>query len=164
VGAGRGGSAGVGGSGAGAGVGGSAGAGVGGGAGAGDYYVTAVVDGVEIVADMSAYTYWFQGLLPGYVTIEARNAEWQWYIVTREIVHPNGCSYITLGEVPENISTIAGSYTEGANCTVNVTMEAPNTGDVLEGTFSAVLKAYVASEPVTVSEGRFRVPRLAEMP
>jgi hypothetical protein len=141
-----------------------AGGGSGGSAGEGDYFVSAVVDGVPTRAEMQAVTYWFQGLQPGYVTVEGQNADYQWYFVTMEsALSPNGCSYLTLLPAGSNPEAALASFYEGKSCTVNITQEAPNVGDVLEGTFSATL-GRSAMDEVIVTEGRFRVPRIAEMP
>jgi hypothetical protein len=113
---------------------------------------------------MQAVTYWFQGLLPGSVAVEAQNAEYHWYIVTDESAsRPNACGYITLLPAGLEPTMSLASYTEGSSCTVTITQEALNVGDVLEGTFSAEL-ANFAMTRATVMEGRFRVPRIAEMP
>jgi hypothetical protein len=136
----------------------------GGAAGSGDYYVRAVVGGEPLVAEMAVSTYWFEGLQQGYVVVEGRSADHQWYIVTRENTVTNGCSYITLEEIPRNFSTVLSTVYDGGSCSLTVTTEAPNPGDVLEGTFTAVLKIANGTEGVNAIEGSFRAPRLAEMP
>lgn len=52
---------------------------------------------------------------------------------------PNGCSYITLANIPSSIAMDLASFSEGGSCTVKITQEAPNPGDVFAGTFSAEL-------------------------
>jgi hypothetical protein len=140
---------------------------VGGGGGSGgdsEYFVSAVVDGVPTRAEMQAVTYWFQGLLPGQVTVEAHDAAYQWYIVTSESpISPDACVYMTLLPAGLEPAMSLASYTEGSSCTVTITQEALNVGDVLEGTFSGELASFAMAR-ATVTEGRFRVPRIEEIP
>jgi hypothetical protein len=54
----------------------------------------------------------------------------------------------------------------GGSCTVAVTRAAPNVGDETEGTFAGVLGVATggtdATPPIAVTNGRFRVPRVAD--
>ena len=54
----------------------------------------------------------------------------------------------------------------GGSCSVAVTRAAPNVGDETEGTFSGVALVFIGgtttTPPITVTNGRFRVPRIAD--
>ena len=53
---------------------------------------------------------------------------------------------------------------ERGSCSVQVTQAAPNVGDILEGTFTATLANPAHTQTKQVTNGRFRVPRVAEPP
>jgi hypothetical protein len=158
--------AGGGGGGAGAG-GGGGGAGAGGGGGDSDFYVRAFVDGVLVDARMGASAYWWEGIQEGAISFQASTADHKWFLLTYDTSFAtNACSggYMLLSSVPEVSSENYASYHEGASCTAKITQEAPNVGDVLEGTFSAELPNSNGSASVSVTEGTFRVPRAVGPP
>jgi hypothetical protein len=48
-----------------------------------------------------------------------------------------------------------------------VTSAAPNVGDIVEGTFSGTVVVFTGTsgtEPLTITNGRFRAPRIADRP
>jgi hypothetical protein len=150
-----------GGGGAGGGSGGSGGAGASGGSSAGssEYFISAVVDGVPVRAEMNVRTFWFQGLTEAQLALEGVNADWRFDFVVGNYESSTACTYVVL--TPVNVEgRSAGSYVEGGSCDMTVTADAPNVGDVLSGTFSAVVGTFTGEPLVTLTDGRFRAPRV----
>ena len=128
-------------------------------------FVTADVDGVTVRAEMQAAAYWFNGIQEGYLGIGAQSAEWQWVFVLQNTVGPGTCpgvGYIVLQ--PVGAPTMGrATYAAGGACATNVTAAAPAVGDMLEGTFTATLRGLGGGlQPATVTNGAFRVPRIAD--
>ena len=130
----------------------------------GDYFVSALVDGELLRAEIDVKAYWWPGLIEGWLGVEAETENRQWYFVVQESGTGNVCSYIVLAGIPEVATQDLASFWEGGNCEVALTHAAPNVGDILEGTFNAELKAPAGQLGVTVTEGEFRIPRIEDNP
>lgn len=118
-------------------------------------------------ARLDASAYWWTGIQEGTIAFQANDGVRAWFFVTyASSVAVNACAggYMVLADVPEDPVTDVASYSQGASATCKITQEAPNVGDVLEGTFSAELKSVIGALSVSVTEGSFRVPRIAEPP
>jgi hypothetical protein len=147
-------------------AGGSAGAsgsgGAGGAGGSGDYFVSVFEDGVPIRAETDVRAYWYEGLQPGWLLVEAFTEDHAFYLLVLNALSSKACSYMVSAAVPRTPQTERGSFVEGGSCNVTVTATAPEVGDVFEGTFSAVVGAFVGAPLVTLTEGRFRAPRIPD--
>jgi len=147
-----------------AGAGGTGAGGGGGAAGTGAVaFITGDVDGVTVRGEMQARAYWFQGLVQGELALEAHAPEWDWYLVITNSTAGNACAsgygqLIKAGSQTDGFASFKG----GATCTVTVTHSAPNVGDVLEGTFSGSWLAIVGEGMKTITNGSFRVARIAD--
>lgn len=150
-----------GGSGAGGSSGGSTGGqgGEGGAGGSGDYFISVLVDGVPVRAEMSVRAFWFQGLLDGWLELEGSTGERTFYFVVRNVVASNVCSYMTMQDLALPPTMVEASFVDGGVCNVTVTTAAPEIGDVFEGTFDAAVAALGGSDLTLLTEGRFRAPR-----
>jgi hypothetical protein len=126
--------------------------------------VSALVDGVLLQAETDVMAFWFQGLVEGTLGLQAKTADRRWDFVIKGSLTGNACSYVTLSSMPMMVTTDLASFSENASCDVSLTHWAPNVGDILEGTFSAELKSLGGSASATVTDGRFRAPRVAESP
>jgi hypothetical protein len=127
-----------------------------------EYFISAIVDGVPIRAEMNVQALWFQGLLEGSVGLEGSTAEQRFDFVLDDYVSPNACTYLVLSSLPLDQGQGAGSFVEGGSCEAMLTAAAPNVGDILEGTFSAVVGMFNGTPLVTLTDGRFRAPRVAD--
>jgi hypothetical protein len=121
--------------------------------------VSAVVDGVPIRAEMNVQAYWFQGLLDGWLELQGATEDRVFYVVLLNALSDDACSYLVFAPLPFEPFTAAGSYVEGGSCDVTVTATAPAVGDIIEGTFSAVVGPLGASPLLALTDGRFRAPR-----
>ena len=116
---------------------------------------------------MELVAYWQQDLNPAFIKIEARSSEWNWTLSTEnKISAPNTCNAGSITLFRRVGSTIGyTSFLGGGSCCVQVTRAAPAVGDVLEGTFSGTLVVFGDSTmTATITNGRFRVPRVADRP
>jgi hypothetical protein len=163
--------AGSGGAGARGGAGGNASGGSSGAAGssAGEFFIEGRVDGELVRVDATVRAYWFQGLLQGYIYVEALSDELGWSLIVTNYEGNSNCGSgtITLVHTEGNQTTYHLSDPfNGTNsgCSVLVEHAAPNVGDVIEGTFSGELKPLPGDPNATVSvtEGAFRAPRIAD--
>ena len=125
-------------------------------------FITADVDGVTVRGEAQAVSYWFQGLLQGWLAAEGSNAEWTWMLIIENLNGPGACSYGLLAPGGDTAVAFASYVPPDGRCDVTVTAAAPNVGDNLEGTFTATLKRGTTTKVVT--NGAFRVPRIAEPP
>lgn len=128
-------------------------------------FITADVDGVTIRAEMRAVSYWWSGLQQGFIEADAQNADWQWALVLRNVAGPAGCAggYIVLQ--PVNAAAMAyGTFGSEGACAVDLMAPAANVGDVLGGTFTATLDQMSGPMLKQVTNGSFRVPRIAGKP
>jgi len=128
-------------------------------------FITGDVDGVTIRAEMQAIAYWWSGIQDGSIGAEAQNADWQWILIVSNSTNGNACAggYVVL-QKPGMATMAFGSYGAEGACAVTVTAAAPNVGDVLEGTFTATLDQVSGSLLKQVTNGAFRVPRVAAAP
>lgn len=133
----------------------------GGGIGSGGF-IAGDVDGVTVRGETQAVSYWWSGLQDGWLAAEGSTAELTWMLIVRNAAGPGACSYAML--VPAGAPTqVFASYTPpDGRCDVTVTATAPDVGDNLEGTFTATLVRGTMTK--TVTNGAFRVPRIAEPP
>jgi hypothetical protein len=147
-------------------AGGSGRAGASGGGGAGgsssEYFISALVDGMPVRAEMNVRTYWFQGLSEVQLALEGSTADRRFDFVFGNYVAENPCNYVVLNSVPVMAGQAEASFVEGGSCDMTLTALAPNVGDIIEGTFSAVVGPLGAGPLVTLTEGRFRAPRAAD--
>jgi hypothetical protein len=144
--------------------GGAAGTGGGGAGGGGAVaFVTGDLDGVTIRGEDQAVAYYFDGLLLGSIAFQAHASGWDWYFVIGNNTYGNACSG-GYGQVTKTGDTSDGfaSFQDGATCTVTLTHDAQNVGDVLEGTFSGTWLAITGTGMKTITNGSFRVPRIAD--
>jgi hypothetical protein len=135
--------------------------GAGGRPGAGGF-ITGDVDGVTVRGETQAVSYWYQGLLEGWLLAEGSTAEWTWMLLINNRTGPGACSYGLLAPAGDTTRAFASYVLPDGRCDVTVTATAPNVGDNLEGTFTATLKRGTTVKVVT--NGAFRVPRIAEPP
>jgi hypothetical protein len=138
----------------------------GGSAGSGDAFVTGDVDGVTIRGEMNADAYWWSGIFAGNLGIDASDGAWTWsFVIANSTTVPNACAsgYVVLQAKAAPVKDFLGTGESGA-CNVQVTRAASNVGNYLEGTFTATLKVVAGAETKTVTNGRFRVPRVADRP
>jgi hypothetical protein len=112
-------------------------------------------------AEINARAFWFQGLQQGWLEVDGWTADRRFFLLVQNAINPNACSYMVLGDRPQVVSTERISLVEGGSCNVMVTATAPNVGDIIEGTFSGAVAA-PGSPLVTLTNGRFRVPRIAD--
>jgi hypothetical protein len=163
---GRGGESGGAGVGGGAGTGGRGGANASGSGGTGgtssEYFISAVVDGVPVRAEMNVQALWFQGLTEAQLALEGSTADRRFDVVVGNYASSNSCIYLVLTPVPEVPGQAAGSFVDGGSCEMTLAAAAPKVGDVLEGTFSAVVGTIGAAPLVTLTDGRFRAPRVPD--
>jgi hypothetical protein len=128
-------------------------------------FITADVDGITIRAEMRAVSYWWSGLQQGFIEADAQNADWQWALILRNVAGPAGCvgGYIVLQ--PVNAAAMAyGTFGSEGACAVDLMAPAANVGDVLGGTFTATLDQMSGPMLKQVTNGSFRVPRIAGKP
>lgn len=126
-----------------------------------EYFITADLDGATLDATTDVSAYWFPGLLDGSISMTGTDASRTWYFAILNTASGNACAggYITLDDLTnESGASDLATFWEGGSCTVTVTHAALNIGDVLEGTFQAVL-ANPTDPAVTVTNGRFRALR-----
>jgi hypothetical protein len=136
---------------------------------AAEFFVESRVDG-ELERDESdVRAYWFQGLQQGYLSIEAHTDEFGWWINVLNFDGADNCGTATitlaLYEGDETTYYLSDPYSElGHDCSIFVERAAPNVGDVIEGTFSGVLRRTPGDPNATlsVSAGAFRAPRIAD--
>lgn len=129
-----------------------------------EYYVTADLDADTVSATTDVSAYWFPGLLEGRISVTGTADSRTWYFMILNAVSDEACAggYITLDDLAnEPGASELATFWEGGSCTVAVTQAAPNVGDVLEGTFEAVL-ANPQGSAVSVTNGHFRAPRAAD--
>jgi len=162
--AGAAGAAGVAGAAGAAGAGGAAGtAGSGGGAGgATSYYIVGDIDGVTDRAEMNPVAYKYQGTATAELRVDASSTMWNWTVVVNNPTVGCGINLVRRGNFTAYTSALTGG-----SCTHTVTPAAPNVGDVLEGTFSGTVVIFTGATgtpPMTITNGRFRVPRIADQP
>jgi hypothetical protein len=145
-------------------AGGVGGASGGGGAngGSSEYFVSALVDGTPVRAEMNVRTYWFQGLSEAQLALEGSTADRRFDFVFGNYVAENPCNYVVLNSVPVVGGQAEASFVEGGRCDMTLTALAPNVGDIIEGTFSAVVGPLGSGPLVTLTEGRFRAPRVPD--
>ena len=128
-------------------------------------YVVADADGVTARAEMTAVAYRYPGLPAGDVRAEGSATEWQWALEFGNAVGPDTTCTILLAKRSGGFQVFT-SRTPGGSCSIAVTRAAPNVGDETEGTFSGVvlwvLGGTSTTQPITVTNGRFRVPRIAD--
>ena len=130
-------------------------------------FVTGDVDGVTLRTDHHAVAYWFSGIQEGFLGVEAQEEQWQWVLVIRNAVGHWTCpadGSIVLQPVDSSASGLSTSATGGA-CAFEVT-SAPEVGGVFEGTFTATIARLTGTmrAPAAVTNGAFRVPRVADTP
>jgi hypothetical protein len=135
--------------------------GVGGSPGSGGF-ITGDVDGVRVRGETQAVSYWWSGLLDGWLAAEGSTAEWTWMLIVKNLAGPAACSYAMLTPPGDPTKTFASYVEPDGRCDVTVTAAAPNVGDNLEGTFTATLVRGTMAKVVT--NGAFRLPRIAEPP
>jgi hypothetical protein len=129
-------------------------------------FISADVDGVTIRAEMQAVSYWWSGIQEGWIGAEAQNGEWQWNLVVRNAPGPTAClggGYVGLQPVDAPAMGYGTFGTDGA-CAAELTAAAPSVGDVLEGTFTGTLDQLSGPGVKQVTNGAFRVPRIAGQP
>jgi hypothetical protein len=117
---------------------------------------------VPIRAETDVRVYWFQGLLDGWVTLEGSTEDRAFGFVLQNAISSDACSYVVFGDLPRMAATERGSYVTDGRCDVTVTATALDLGDVFEGTFSAVVGRIGNPTLVTLTEGRFRAPRVPD--
>ena len=155
----------AGGVGASGGASGSAGASGAGGSAIAGYYITGDVDGVTVRAEMGAVAYWWSGIVTGTIAADASAASWAWsLIVVNGTNVASNCSAAEIFLYPPGHPEMGFAKSNGGSCSVQVTQAAPNVGDILEGTFTATLANPAQTQTKQVTNGRFRVPRVAEPP
>jgi hypothetical protein len=125
-------------------------------------FITADVDGVTIRGEMQAVSYWWSGIQEGSIAADAHNGEWQWSLILRNATGRATCSGVL--QVVGSAAMSFGSFGAEGGCATNVTTAALNVGDVLEGTFTATLRQVNGATLKQVSNGAFRVPRIAAPP
>ena len=150
---------------------GAAGAGGGGASGGGAggttaYFIAADVDGVTMRAEANANAAWFRGLNPGYLTLAASGNGWQWNLTLINMSGNPPCGTASVLLLYDDISMGSyGTYAAGDSCMFAVSSAAPAVGDVIEGTFSAMMSALPTNHPDRVAtNGAFRVPRIETPP
>jgi hypothetical protein len=111
---------------------------------------------------MDVRVFWYQGVLDGWLILEGSAENHEFDFVVQNASSSNACSYVVSAALPRMPATERASYAEGGSCDVMVTVTAPNVGDVFEGTFSAVVGTYAGTPLVTLTDGRFRAPRLPD--
>lgn len=129
-------------------------------------FITGDVDGVTIRAEMRAVSYWWSGIQDGWLGAEAQNAEWQWSLVLPNATGPlAACSggYVVLQTAGSGTMAFGSFGADGA-CAADVTAAAPDVGDVFEGMFTATLDQVSGAMLKQVTNGAFRVPRIAGPP
>jgi hypothetical protein len=125
-------------------------------------FITGDVDGVTVRGETQAVSYWWSGLLEGWLAAEGSTAEWTWTLIVQNVAGPAACSYALLAPAGDANKAFASYAQPDGRCDVTVTAAAPNVGDNLEGTFTATLVRGTTAKVVT--NGAFRVPRIAEPP
>ena len=129
-------------------------------------FVTGDVDGVTLRTGRHAVAYWFSGIQEGFLGVEAQEEQWQWVLVIRNAVGRRTCpadGYIVLQPV-DSAAMARATYAAGGTCAFEIT-RAAGVGEVLEGTFTATIARVVGSKtPMTVTNGAFHVPRIADTP
>ena len=151
----------------GSGGGGSGGGGSGGGAGgASGYFITADVDGATMRGETNVRAYWFQGLQPGYLSLTASGTGWSWTLVFVNMTGTPACGTASVQLSYDDASMGSyGTFHAGDTCAFTVSSAAPTVGDVLEGTFSAMMSGSPTNHPNRVAtSGAFRVPRVEDAP
>jgi hypothetical protein len=151
---------------------GSGGAGEGGGrggaGGTAEHHVVGDRDGVTVRGETQAVAYWFQGLTDGSIVIEGSDDEWTWYLLVTNSETASACAGGYLELIKRGSNGIDGfaSFHAGGACTVAVTHAAPAVGDLLEGTFAATVYPILGpnTSPTSITNGRFRVPRIDGQP
>lgn len=130
-------------------------------------FVTGNLEGSTVRTDRRAVAYWFSGIKQGFLGVEAQDDQWQWVLVIRNAVGHWTCpadGSIVLQPVDSSASGLSTSATGGA-CAFEVT-SAPEVGGVFEGTFTATIARLTGTmrAPAAVTNGAFRVPRVADTP
>jgi hypothetical protein len=140
--------------------------GAGGTGGASGYFITAEVDGVTMRAETNVRAYWFQGLQPGYLGLTASGSGWSWELVMVNMTGTPACGTASVQLNYDDTSMGSyGTFHAGDACAFTVSSAAPAVGDVLEGTFSAMMSGMPTTNPDRVAtNGSFRVPRVADEP
>lgn len=120
-------------------------------------FIYGVVDGTPLLADQDVTARPFLGQLNQF-QVSAGTGAWQWDMVVQytSASDSNVCIQILLQT--EHVIPNVGyaSLATGGSCNVQITRAAPSVGDILEGTFSAVLPQLGGSVTKVATQGRFR--------
>jgi hypothetical protein len=93
--------------------------------------------------------------------LDANSSTWRWTVVVNNPTVGCGINLVR----PGTAFTAYTSALTGGTCSYMVTAPAPNVGDTIEGTFSGTVVVFTGASgtaPITVTNGRFRVPRIAD--
>jgi hypothetical protein len=158
------------------GAGGSAGSNTSGSAGqpggnAGEFFIEGRVDGEVVRVEVGVRAYWFSALNPGYLSVESLTDGLGWVIRAPNYDGADSCGAATITLMDQSGDQtryyVSDPFVEIEHgCALLVERAAPNVGDIIEGTFSGALTPLPgdANAPVTVTEGAFRAPRVADNP
>jgi hypothetical protein len=145
---------------------GNGGTGNGGAAPSSEFFIEGVVGGERIVAASDVRAFWYQGLVPGWLLLEAQGENISWTIMVREGTVNQSCGTATITLIREDTGStmyfLSGWNPDSDPCTLVVAEPPGPVGEVIEGTFAASLS--LAAQPGIPTNGSFRVPRLPDEP
>jgi hypothetical protein len=130
------------------------------------FFIEGVVGGERFVAESDVGARWYQGLLPGWLYLEAQGENISWAIMVREGTVTQSCGTATITLIREDTGQpryFLSGWNPGSDpCTLVVAQPPGPVGEVIEGTFAGTLS--LLAQPGMPAEGSFRVPRLPDEP
>jgi hypothetical protein len=115
---------------------------------------------------MNAVAYRQLGIPAGQIRVNGLATAWQLVVDFNNTVGPSTACTIQLATRSPAVFQTFTSGLPGGSCSVAITRAAPNVGDETEGTFSGVALVFIGgtttTAPIMVTNGRFRVPRIAD--